>query len=435
MAAERTSKDEVLYRIGILHRTLSSADFYRNLETAFFGRRVDHADIMLNHNEGFCSRKEVKDLAQTMKQHGDRITAVNFGARYNESHARWGFMEKKPVERVFCFDFDFKKPNPDCFMSQAFVVGMTCRIVMKQFMRGPISDNDVLICYTGGGWHAYFSSKNLLDTGTQLRRAIRQNVQRELLLNATRETGEYTRELDGHYSLARGYLIHDGSIISRNGRLLWDSRTDRCFVPEFMAAFMVNCKKREGEWLKPYGVVASILFRVMRSGVPDMLEEGLETIVNDINGGRLKIMKHVFFDIEKLQSKAQMKKSKSMWFQDDSLKSIIVYVCVTHDCLVTSMDIDDHLDHMDWMLRCVLSPKIKEDSSGNVIAPISYPVGNIKDAVHASYQDCSVHVGMLNDSPSLQDQPLLQKGLKKFNAWAKRAREVWRERESDPMSW
>eukprot|EP00960_Hanusia_phi_P010174 296986-Hanusia_phi.AAC.1 len=420
--------DDYLLERGLLllHRLLSSTEFFPHVQRVFFRGHMGCGDVMLETERVRVRKQEVRDLREFVRSRERGLLTVHLGAEYSDLIHRERLLNSfEPVYRVFSLDLDCTKAGGDFFVSQAFMAALYGVSAAARFLPGS-GEDDVLVCFTGGGWHVYLASDRLARVDSRVRRSMLLNLGRRPVF-ALRRDGTPMRTLDGHLGLQTGTKWASGDLvqISDDGtvRYVWECGRESAFLAEHEEWLLKAAASRQREWLAPCGPASSILLSVVPVASSLEVAERLRGLAKDLDAGRVRCSRSLMASLSRLQAFAASRGEDQLSLAGKGwLRAVVAYACISFDCTASGMHLDHHTGDMRQMLRAPLSAKVKAHADGTMVSYVSLPLGTPSEAVRRCWEDGSLQATDLVDSLKMDEQPVLGPALGRFFAWARRMR-------------
>eukprot|EP00960_Hanusia_phi_P009197 265611-Hanusia_phi.AAC.3 len=409
----------------ILHRMLLSSEFYPIVQETFFRGHIASSDVMLETERAVIRKEEVLNLKEYIASRERGLLSLHLGAEYSDYMRRERISEGfRPVYRIFSLDLDCKVTGEAYFTQQAFMAGLYGVSMMQRFMDRLTKEVDLMVCFTGGGWHVYFASERLARQDSQGRAVILQNLQRESVFSMRRD-GTFARNFNGHLVLRQGVSWKMGDLVhtAKDGtvRDVWECRREAWFLIANEDCFLRAAPLREKDWLAPGGPVSSILFTVQPLARSVEVSQRLASMVEDLEKGRVRVFSSLMAAVARVMQLAAVKEEDALTLGSSVwLRAVVMYACISHDCCVSGMHLDHHTRDSRQMLRAPLSAKVKSRSWGEVTSYISLPLGSPGEAVRRTWEGGHLEVTGLEDSLLMREQPVLEAALRHFYGWARR---------------
>eukprot|EP00960_Hanusia_phi_P054154 762559-Hanusia_phi.AAC.3 len=409
----------------ILRELLLQSELYPILQQSFYHGNVECADVMLEMDWGKIRKKEVSDLREHIRQNQKGFKALHLGAKFSDMmHRAQLLRDFNPVYRVFNIDVDCCSSGPELFVSQAFMAGLHCLSVLRQFMTDG-SEEQALVCFTGG-WHLYFASDHLARLPTEVRCAMLRNLQRPSFFarNKTNDAFLYDKAT-GLMQLPPGVAWHRGCLLRTYRKegitvMEWDCGRDLDFLLRHKKPFLSAAQNRMQQY---HAAVVSALNIARHEARSLEVRERVDGLARDVGERRLTNMMAVMHAVNRIERFAELKQEDPCSFGCKGwLTAVIMYACISYDCTRSGMFIDLHSGNMTQMLRAPLSAKVKKQKDNSVTSYIALPLGTPSEAVQCTWAGGTLQLTDLCDSLDMQEQPRLQTGLFRFYRWCRRLR-------------
>jgi len=384
--------------------------------------RVDFMVDIMDRKGGtiVVRKKNNMSVLDFMRKMGDRLVSFHFGAVYSHDIAMRELMDGfKPTYRLFCMDFDARDTSDAFWWSQLAVVYMTSKLGQQRF--GSSYRNDVMLCFTGGGWHCYWSNETFArvasSTGFQ---AVTKNLELVHPFEVNGESTDYVRGGDGYYRLVAGsegmldFLYKDDFETGRRC-ILCDLGDHEVALDRMVHHLPVRFTERFARWMEPKGIVASVMVNLCGPQNSLRVNAMIQRIVGDIDGGNFRSFDGFQNSLVRVALFARCnKEDRSLFFEVERVYHLILFCCVMFDCLESGMAMDMHMADPRHMLRGVFSPKVKPEVEDPGRVYLSYPLPARWYALDR--MDRSVGSLTLGEACD-KENPKLLRGVKRFRMW------------------